>query len=496
MNVAFARTVAWRLFATVATVVSGLSSLHLLSRAITQSEYSAVGVALVVMGYLPLLDGGFRTVLNRRLLADVGGRERHRWLTLSQTLQSWLSIVGLLLSTLAMTLYSFTPAAQGVTSPWLLSITLGAAGTLAVVSQMQANLLIGLGQQSRLFVLTGINSLANLAMLWLGFRCHFGVWAFPFSLAASSGLQFALAALLTHRMEPGLKMWRFRLDPAFWADFRECRLDAWATLRSQTAIVLLFSLDGVIVGLLSDRSQAASYVVLMRLFGIIRSCLQAASEAIWPLIAAGHEGAQKFQQPLLRLNAWTCGAAMGAVAVTLSPFLAWLMHAKWTPAPALVALFAAKFWITGMSSPAGYFLIGLGDFRTLARYVERELIAALVLSGPLGWWFGTRGVAMAFLGATVFGTMTPIFAAYARQARLPAGPLIGGVWLRGLVAMVLAATCAFGLLHILAEGWGAVVAGAGGATLALLPAWLWAKSRSTPSSGLFRQRAAEILRHV
>jgi O-antigen/teichoic acid export membrane protein len=214
----------------------------------------------------------------------------------------------------------------------------------------------------------------------------------------------------------------------------------------------LFTVDIIFVGMMSSAREAAIYAVLSRLFGIVRGLLQTAAEAAWPVVAEQRETSGVLASFLLRANGWIYGAVMGAMALTLTPFLEWYMGKEWAPPSVLVYLLAARFLITGASSPAGYLLVGLGDFQAVARCVERELVVATLLAVPLGMKWGVLGVAWAFLLATACGTFLPILFVYAKAMKLPPVRLVLGVWWRVLVGLSVSMLVAVELLSFGGQG--------------------------------------------
>ena len=174
---------------------------------------------------------------------------------------------------------------------------------------------------------------------------------------------------------------------------------------------------------------------------------------------------------------------MGALAVTLIPFLAWFMGSRWTATSDVLWLVLARFFITGNSSPAGYALIGFGEFKAFATRVERELLAAVILSLLLGFQFGVRGIAISFLAATLFASFIPILQLYALHEGLSTLQLLRAIWWRALlafaislgVALLLGRVVGWRAFSVLAGGVGAAVAVATGIALAFLR--LWAPSR-------------------
>ena len=217
-------------------------------------------------------------------------------------------------------------------------------------------------------------------------------------------------------------------------------------VRTQAAITLLFTIDLVIVGTVCGAYEAAVYGVLSRLFAVLRSVLQSLSEASWPIIAQRSQQESNLGQPLLYLNAWMFGAAIGALALTLIPLTRWYMGREWTAAPLVVWLMLARNLVSGLWSAAGYYLLGVGRFTTLCRYVERELIAGTVLAIPLGHFFKLNGVAAAFLVSTGFGTLFPLFRIYARQVNTSPMKLLVKVWSRALAGVLVSLLIAFLLL--------------------------------------------------
>ncbi len=492
----FFKTVAWKVSATLSGALAGMLMLRLLQAYLLPARYGVVVVALQAMLYLPLLDFGFRTTLNRRLLVEPDPVHRRRLLHFGQALYLRLGGLVLLAAGLLMVLYAQTATARQAGEPLLFFVALGAAGAFSVLAFAQVNLLVGLGDQQRVFLLNTVGSWANLLGLWAGLRLGWDLWAFPLASTVMALVQLVPAWVWCQAREPELH-WRGRLSAEeFRATFAELKAEALACLRSQFAILLLFTIDVVLVGLLArNAAVAAVYATAARVFGIARGALQAGSEALWPLVAKeGATGANSGQGDwLLRVNAWFYGGAMGAMAVTLTPFIHWFMNPEWAPDPWLVGLLAGRFLITGLSSPTAYFLLGLGDFRSLARYCERELVAACVLSVPLGWRFGAHGVAVAFLLATGLGTLTPIFWQWARHRGLPAARLFGFTWAYGLLALALSVGLGLGGLRLGATGGWTLVVGAtamgGTVTAGVLFGWLrWRKA------GLSGRKLADMLR--
>lgn len=443
----FLEAVACRVFATASSLVAGLISLKLIGDHLVPEVYAGVLVAMQVMACLPLLDGGVRTVSNRRLLISTEGGARERLLRFGTVFYSRLTPVALGVAALLMGAYALTPAGRAVGEPMTYWLAVGAMGALTVFGGAQAALLVGLGRQTWYFLVSGAAAWVMVLVLWAGLRLGAGVWAFPLAGLTAWVAVLPLTVWLIRRRTPGFVWWRFQPDADYPALRKELKADAWACFRSQLATLLLFTLDVVLAGVVCGATkEAAIYGVLARLFGIVRSLAQAASEVAWPLVAHDAVGTQVLAGFVLRANAWVYGATLGGMVLTVGPFVGWWMGADWTPAPTVVGLLAARLLITGVSAPAAYYLIGQGDFLSLAKLVERELAVAVAVAVAAGLAWGVNGVAAGFLVATAAGTLLPILARYARSAQQPPGRLAGQLWWRALLGLVVSIAVATMLL--------------------------------------------------
>lgn len=479
MTKGFAQAVFWRAFATASSVVTVFLSLRLYDRHLGKELYGLVTAALQVIAYLPLLDGGFRLAGNRALLAGPAPAERRHILEFGQTLYTLAGAGALVLGLLLMAAYACSPNARASGQPITFFLSLGALGAAISVGSAQTQLLTGLGLQARLFALNALNTWLNLAGLWLGFRCGMGAWTFPFAILVALLGTVPLALVWIRRREPELHVLSLRLDGDFRARLRRLWPEASAALRMQLITVLLYSCDVVLAQVLCPEGPAGVYALVARLFTMVRTSLQAADEAVWPILAQRAAGGADLSASLVRLNAWIYGAVMAAVAVTLPSFLVHYLKGDWRPEPALVWFFAGRYLITGLCSQPAYFLYGAGRFDVLARNLGRELAVAAVLALPLGWRFGTLGVGVAFALATVAGTFVPLPLAYSALAGVAPAATFANLWSRALAAALVAAALAFTGLHFV-TAWPLVVATGGiAAAAALVPvlvqAWLRAR---------------------
>jgi O-antigen/teichoic acid export membrane protein len=459
MSPDFYKAAGSRVFATISSLIAGIISLKLYSRYLNPEVYGVVLVAMQLINYLPLLDGGFRSTVNRRLLAQPDPAQQRRLIRFCQVFYSILGVIVLLSGAALMSGYSFTSAARASGESYFFFLTLGIAGALTVIASVQIALLVGLKEQGSLFLLAGLNSWASLAAMWFGLHAGAGVWSFPLSLAGGLCVVYPTACWLIRQRIPDVQFFSFRTDTEFRSDFRLLRPDAWTFFRSEVATVLLYTIDVIAVGLICGSRDAAVYGVLVRLFSIIRSFLQTSGEAAWPIIAHKGLDSSGFSTPLLRMNAWIYGSVMGAVCPTLLPFCQWFLGAAWVSSPAVLYLSVARYLVTGLATPASYFLFGLGEIQSITRCIQRELIAACIIAVWLGLAFGLVGIIAGFLAATAFGTLYPLPAAFARISGHPPRDLFFHQWWRGLTGLLLGWIGARYALGYFPTGSGTVIAG-------------------------------------
>ena len=433
----FYKAAGCRIFATASSLVAGIVSLKLYSHYLKPEIFGIVIVALQLINYLPLVDGGFRSTVNRRLLAGSDSTETMRLIRFCQVYYSLFAIVVVLGSALLMTGYSLTPAARQSGESVLFFLALGLAGALTVIVMAQITLLVGLQAQAALFLLTGLNACINLVAMWVCLHAGAGVWAFPLSLSAGLCVIYPIAlALIRQRIQP-IRFFSLEADAEFWSKFKSLRREAWSFFRSEVATLLLYTIDVIAVGLMCGPKDAATYGVLSRLFSIIRSFLQTSGEAAWPIIAQSGLDHDGFATPLLRINAWIYGSVMGGVCPTLIPFCRWFLGEAWVPSPIILYLVVARYLVTGLAIPASYFLFGIGAIHSITRCIQRELIAACILAFALGFAFGLDGIVTGFLLATAFGTFYPLPNAFAQASGKRTWHFMLQTWWRALVGFLL-----------------------------------------------------------
>jgi O-antigen/teichoic acid export membrane protein len=499
LNLKFYKTVVCRVIALAMALIAGCVSLKLYSYYLPVEVYGVVVVAVQILNYLPYLDGGFRTTTNREILASGTREGKLGLIRFAQTFYSHLSLFLLPLILLVMAGYSLTPNVTHAGQPRIFFLAFGLNAAITLLGWAQIELLIGMGEQANFFLMNALNSCVMLGILWLCLHLGLGIWAFPFSLLGGVCVCYPVALWLIRQKEPAVQIFCFRTGPGFWNDLRRLWRDAWSCFRMQVFFLLFCTSDVVLVGLICGSAKdAAIYSVVSRLITLARSVLQASSEAAWPLLAQSNRTDHVLAAFLLRSNGWAIGSVIGAMMLTLRPFLGLYMGPQWIPPQLLVVLFAARLLITGTSSPAYYLLIGAGDFKTIARYVQRELIVAIILGALLGMKFGMIGVALGFLISTAFGELFQMFNAYGKSVNISGGRLMWQAWWRSGLAC--AASCLVGaaLLPFARNAWQVFAVGAVAAltALALGLAICVFRFRPTGTRGTFRARVGELMANI
>jgi O-antigen/teichoic acid export membrane protein len=433
MTLHFEKAIVCKVIASASTVATGICSLRVFRNYLTPDIYGAVLIALQVVNYMRFLDAGFRTVINRRLLAERETARKRELAHFGQVLYSWLAIGLLIAGVLFMALYSLTPGARSAGQSVAFYLLLGTAGALTVICSAQMSLLVGLQAQAQLFLLSASYSWIVLVALWGALRAGTGVFAFPVSFLAGTAFVYPVTLWVTARLAPGIRFFAFECDPRFWEQLGALKADAWSCLRSQVSMTLLFTLDVIIAGAVCGPVAAAVYGILTRLFSVVVAFLQASSEAAWPYVAQRATGKLDFVHALLRVNAWVYSGVLGAMFVTLNPFLEWFMGESWIASNRVFALVAFRFLIAGLAAPANFALWGMGAFATMARCLERELFAGCLLSIILGMRFGLAGVAGGFLLGTGFGTLLPVFREFSRITQTGLLETLVPIWARACV---------------------------------------------------------------
>jgi O-antigen/teichoic acid export membrane protein len=489
-------TVLCRLVATICGVATAFISLRIYNIYLTKEVYGTVLVALQFLAYLPLVGGGFSMVLGQQMLADQDQAGIARTARFTQILQSHILVIALLAGLALMAFYSQMPAARSVKLPIALFFAIGFAGVMTFYAGGQIGLLTGLGHQLYSIILQGVWSILGLLLLWAFFFVGWGVWAMPGSTAMSALLLLPVAWVLQQRLVAGLPILTWQRDAEFWSRVRKAWFPAMSWLHGQLSIMLLFTLDIILMGMLFGPGAAAVYGIISRITAMSRQLIQSLCDTAWPRLTQEPDIQRKaaLMRKVDRLNAWITGAWYGSMAATLHPFLGWLMKTDWIAGPLLIGLMLTRTMIVSLSAPHSYGLLSAGRFKDIARACQREVLLSVAAIFIFGHFFGMVGVAMATLAATTGGSLWYLTYLYFRP--LPDQNWFQewrAVYARGLISAGLSfvvARAAWGEIHHLfsAPGWLALLAGGAGFGAGLVVALAfatWQSGGQAQSTGRF-----------
>ncbi|MSU34920.1 MAG: hypothetical protein EXS36_07365 [Pedosphaera sp.] len=447
MSSSLVHTSAIRLLAVGSSLATNLLALKMCDRHLGVGRWVVIAGALQVLTLMPQLDGGFRVAINRALLGQGSAEDRARYLRFGQSFTWWLGLAAMLVGGGVLFLLGFLPNARALGMSLLFFITFGVSGAVNLTLNSQANLLVGLGQQWRLFVVQALTAWVNFAILAVALRSGWNEWAFPAAFAAGVVGIGPLVRIWLRQLAPELPFGPGPRDADFRRTWNELQSRSLAALRFQVYTALLYSVDLVIVSQFCPPDRVSDiYGYIVRAFVIVRIILQAADEALWPRVARDPAEGRILSLALARLNCWLHGAAMAAMALSIGPFLGAFLRSEMTPAPLLAAVLAARGLITGLASQPAFYLYGDGRFGTLARSMGRELFIGVLLGIPAARIYGPTGVAAAFLLGTLGGTAWPLLRDYSIQISRPAGELVIGFWMRAVPAGMVAGLVGWALL--------------------------------------------------
>jgi O-antigen/teichoic acid export membrane protein len=458
-----------RVIANLCGVATAFISIRLYNLYVTKEIYGTILVGLQIIGYLQLMSGGFRMALNQQTLAEPSAEQKQAIARFGQTLQSYFFIFVVLGGMAVMAIYSQFPNVRALDIPVLVFVTAGIAAAITFQAGSQLALLVAFGEQSVSAIIQGAWGVLTMAALWISFALGSGVWAFPISNGVGALLVIFIVriALAVTKNDVPLFVWSREAD--FLARLKTVWRAALDCLHNQVVTTLVFTIDLVLVGVLIGPGPAAVYGVVTRMMAISRQVLQSLSEAAWPRLTQELDTQRKAQimRKVDRLNAWLVGAWYGAMAITLVPFLGWLVKPDWVAGPALAGLILARSFFVGIVNPHAYGLLSAARFRDLAHVNQLEAIIGSVAAIVLGLTrLGVTGVAVAFLLATLCASgwqMTFRYFRFAHDTHWLSEWL--AVTTRGLIAAGISAALAVGAwslvqAHVGHGGWLTIPAGA------------------------------------
>jgi O-antigen/teichoic acid export membrane protein len=429
---------------TIVALVCGAITIRLYGRYLTPSELGSVAIPLQALTYLPLVDLGFRMVVNRHLLMAADKPERIQLVRFGQQFNGLMLFAAPIVAVIVLSLAGLLRNSLGNTSSVTLYACIGMGAGISVAVLSQASLLVGLGKQSLSFMLSSFGSILNLLSLWLAFRAGCRLWSLPISLAGGSILVFPVIIFCLSRQLPVRDL--IPLDVSRFSDFfSRYRTEAFACLRSQISIILLFSADVILASLLFPAAQVGIYLILTRIFAYGRSFLQIPSEISWPFLARNSERAVEWTLRLLNANSWFQGCTYAVMATALPDVIHWYLGPKWQPPQALLFLMSVRFLLIGTTTPASYYLASKGAFTIINRNVLREMLVGSAAGLGLGIRFGLVGFVTGFVLSPLAGTALPMLAKIATDSAGRLSQIVGNIWLRAALAFSVPAGCAYWL---------------------------------------------------
>ncbi len=473
--------VIFRVIASLISVASAFISIRLYNLYVAKEVYGVILVGLGIIGYLPIMSGGFRMVLNQRMLAEPNPEAAKATARFGQTLQTYFLLFVLLAGMSLMAAYSQVPSTRALALPILVFIATGAAAAATFHAGSQLALLVAFGEQVISTVIQSSWGLMGLFILWATFRMGWGVWAFPASIGF--GALFTLlcvrVVLITTKHDVPLLVWHRGKD--FWERLKTIWRSAIDCLHNQIVTAVIFSSDLIIVGILIGPGEAAVYGLVTRIAALSRQVLQSLSEAAWPRLTQELDSQRKatMMRKVDRLNAWSVGCWYGAMAATLLPFLGSLVKADWIASPMLADLIIMRNFIISLSGPHSYGLISAGKFKELARLSQFEAIVGVVLGVALSYAAGVVGTAVAYLLASCSMSawqMTREYFRFADDTHWLAE--LWAIWWRGIVGVgvgLAVATAVWSLEQtgFRAHGWRSILAGGIGYGLPMAAVMIW-----------------------
>ena len=417
-------------------LVTSLYSLWLYTAHILPERYGVMALALTIVAYMANMDGGFRTVISRAILAEKDKEKNDELVAFGQKIYTWLNSLIIAGNLVLMTIYALMPGPRAEGLGLAFFTAFAVSNALVVGANIQIGVFLAAQEQSKLFILQTLGAWTGVNALAWGLGRGWDLWAIPFASFVSFVAIYPLSVRWIKKSYPKVRIFDWRLDEQFRVHFRALKTEAWYCFRSQITTVVLYSADILIIGHFCSKAEVAVYYVVIRLLGMTRSLLQTGGEVGWPFLAqrGGVKGNEAV--PWFGLHGWVYGSVAGALVVVTVPFCRWYMGSSWTVSEELLWVVVLRFLIVGLGSSATYLLYAVGNFRSITRCIEGELIAGVVLGILGGYFWGMVGVATGFLVATAAGTLAPVYVAYARIGEVSFGQVFGTVWSRAAIGFL------------------------------------------------------------
>jgi O-antigen/teichoic acid export membrane protein len=391
-----------RVIANLSSVATAFISIRLYNLYVSKEIYGTILVGLQIIGYLPLMSGGFRMVLNQQMLAQPDAKQTQAIARFGQTLQTYFFVFVVLGGMAVMAIYGELPKLRATDIPIMVFISAGAAAAFTFQAGSQLALLVAFGEQAASALIQGTWGILTMGILWLSFALGSGIWAFPISNGGGALLVIIIARIMLTWTRNDVPLFVWKRQDDFMARFKAVWRAACDCLYTQVGAVLIFTLDLILIGILIGPGPAAVYGVVSRMMAVSRQVLGSLSEAAWPRLTQELDDERKAQimHKVDRLNAWLVGSWYGAMGATLLPFLGWLVKPDWVATPLLAVLILVRHFVVSLVSPHSYGLLSAGQFGPLARLSWMEVAINSIAGVTLCFTLGVNGVAVAFLLGT------------------------------------------------------------------------------------------------
>lgn len=190
------------------------------------------------------------------------------------------------------------------------------------------------------------------------------------------------------------------------ASVRRQLVDAWPLFASTVSSNLYTTTNTVVLGILRGPSVVSIYAAADRLRAAAQGVVSPISQAVYPrasrLMQESQEAGLAFTRRLLLLQ----GLFTLLIAVTLfvgaDPIVTILAGADFTASADVLRWLAPAPFLVGIANVLGVqMMLPLGMKQQFSRSMMAAAVLNVILIGPLSWWGGAQGAAMAALIAEV-----------------------------------------------------------------------------------------------
>ena len=213
-------------------LVTGIFSLWLYTAHILPERYGVMALALTLVAYMANMDGGFRTVISRAVLAEGNNEKREELLAFGQKLYTWLNSLILAGNVLLMAVYALMPGPRAEGLGLAFFTAFAVSNALLVGANIQAGMFIAVQEQSRLFILQTLGAWAGVNALAFALTQGWDLWAIPFSSFISFVAIYPLSVRWIKKTFPTLRIFDWRIDQKFRAHFHALKIEAWYCFRA------------------------------------------------------------------------------------------------------------------------------------------------------------------------------------------------------------------------------------------------------------------------